>query len=157
MINLIYAKIKDRRIVADNQREGSQFMLDNEGKRIQIKRTTYVRTEAQNSSLHLYLDMVARELNAAGISLRLVMEKMQDFQTDCTKDNLKEVMWRPVQKALTGKKSTTQLDKHSEIDQIYDHLNKFLSETFFIHVPFPHEDKVEAKIEYPINNLEPTI
>ena len=61
-----------------------------------------------------------------------------------SRELVKEILWRKVQKKYTGKKSTTELDSTGEITQIHDILNKFLSENFHIHVPFP---SIETLIE----------
>lgn len=94
------------------------------------------RTLSQNSALHLYFRLLADELNAAGYTVQLVLKEKVDL--DWTPHSIKELLWRPAQQALFNKTSTTKLDKLMEIDFIYDHLNRHLSEKFFVHVPFPH-------------------
>jgi len=92
------------------------------------------RTLQENSALHKYYDLLSEEFNNVGL----------DFQTFFTKpDNLiitpvviKEFIWRPVQKAMFGKKSTKELTKTGEINKIYDVINKKLS-NWGIYVPFP--------------------
>ena len=146
-------------IVPDNRKEWSQFLLDNEGKSIQIKRTTYIRTDAQNNSIHKYFEMVSTALTEKGLTFDLKMgEKI--VKLDWTPNLVKEAMWKPIMKALVGKSSTTQMDKVEDINKIYDHINKFLSENFFIHVPFPHEEKDESMKpvdNYPELTKMPTI
>lgn len=60
---------------------------------------------------------------------------------DWTPELVKELLWRTAQKAITGKDSTTQLDKVEDINIIYEHLNRHLGQLFGIHVPFPHDAK----------------
>lgn len=69
--------------------------------------------------------------------------------------NVKEYLWRPIQKVLTGKESTKDLDKTKEIEDIHAHLDRHFSEKHGIHVPFPKKEKDEFDIKtvYPINNL----
>lgn len=58
--------------------------------------------------------------------------------------SIKEYLWRPIQKAATGKDSTINLEP-KEIDDIYDILNRHLGEKFSINVPFPSEDELFNK------------
>jgi hypothetical protein len=119
------------------------------------------RTQAQNSSLHLWLTMVASELDRNGFTLQNVIAAIKKAEIRPTMDNLKECLWRPYQIAALGKKSTTQLEK-LEVDVVYEGLNKFLGEHFDgMHIPWPSEenkgnDRLEAmklreKINYPSN------
>jgi len=141
IINLIYGRIKDGAIVYDNQKEAEFFLRSNNGKIIQTKRTTYMRTEQQNSALHKYFSIIADELTKLGLTFDF---KLGDkiVKLDWTPALVKESMWKPIQEALTGKQSTTQLDKTSEIDIVYEHINKFLSgEPFFLYIPFPAKEE----------------
>lgn len=93
---------------------------------------TDLRTTAQNSALHLFFSMIAKELNNQKLTIPKVLKADVTFSPDAVKD----YMWRPIQKAVTGKESSTKLEKQ-EIDQVYEVLNKLLGEKFGIHVPFP--------------------
>ena len=109
------------------------------------EQTPKPRTEQQNRALHLYFQLLADEFNNAGYTVQLVLSKKMDL--DWTKDGVKELLWRPAQQAILGKKSTTELNKQEEIDLVYEHLNRHISEKFFIHVPFP------ADMERHLNEL----
>ena len=98
--------------------------------RKEIPRT---RTERQNSALHLFLTQLADTLNAAGYTVNLVLQKKVDL--DWTLNSAKELLWRPAMQALTGKTSTTEMDKLEDINSVYDHLNRHISERFGIEVP----------------------
>ncbi len=94
------------------------------------------RTDQQNKALHLWFRQVAEALRD--------MDEEYDFRDikvpiRPTESLVKEYMWKPIQQALYGSKSTTQLEK-MEVADVYDHLNRLLGERFGIHVPFP-EDK----------------
>ena len=115
---------------------------DTEKVRVIVEREASKRTEAQNRALHLYLSQVADELNAAGYTLPTVLEKRPGITF--TPEIVKETLWRPLQKALVGKESTTTLNKGSDIDGIYEHLNRFLGEEFGVHVPFPQGEGVRG-------------
>lgn len=122
------------------------------------------RTADQNSAMHLWFQLVADELNAAGYSRQHVLSKTVDLDWDMS--SVKEDLWRSVQKPLLGKNSTTELKKTEDITRVFEHLNRFLGEKLGIHVPFPfdpnkHEEKQyitsHEKINYPTKFEEPTI
>ena len=68
----------------------------------------------------------------------VVKEKMD---LDWNGELVKELLWRPVQKRILGKVSTTELQKIEDIDKVYDHINRYLGEKFEIHVPFPQDEE----------------
>lgn len=76
------------------------------------------RTEAQNAALHLWLRQVAEFLNDAGYPVMKVLR--HDAEIPWTEHNAKELLWRPVQEAMTGKESTTACNKleYSDIEQV---------------------------------------
>ena len=92
------------------------------------------RTLKQNSALHLYFSNLAEELNDAGFD----MKKTIRVDIPWTPYTVKEYLWRPLQEAYLLKRSTTELDKQKEIDEVYDILNRVISERTGVHVPFPN-------------------
>lgn len=100
------------------------------------------RTIQQNKSIHLYLTLLSKELNEAGLDMKKVLKP--SVSIDWNIINTKEYLWRPIQEALNLKKSTTELDT-KEVSQIWEHLNRHLSEKFGIYVPFPSQ---EETLEY---------
>jgi hypothetical protein len=99
------------------------------------------RTSQQNNALHLWFSWVARELNEAGYSVKVVLSKK--LEVDWNTELVKEILWRTAQRSITSKKSTTELNKMEEIDLIYNHLNRHLGEKFGIYVPFPDAKELE--------------
>lgn len=93
------------------------------------------RTSNQNRAMHLYCEHVAQELNNGGFEFRTFIK--EGIHVYFTKDLVKDYMWRPVMEALFKKKSTVDL-KRTECSEVYEVLNKHLSEKG-IHVPFPHK------------------
>lgn len=105
------------------------------------------RTPSQNSALHLWFEHVATDLNAAGYTVQLVLAQKVDLDWD--KNKVKELLWRPAQKAILHKKSTTELGKLEDIDKVFEHLNRHLGEKFGLHVPFPSNEELQMlKIRY---------
>lgn len=97
------------------------------------------RTIPQNNSIHLWLKLVADELNNQGQTIQNVVAKIRKAEIRPTMLALKEVAWRPYQMVAVHKESTTQLNKH-EVDIIYEGLNKFFSQEFGIGIPFPSQE-----------------
>lgn len=95
-----------------------------------------ILTRTQQNAIHVYFEAVADEFNEKGISQRIVLEQLKWIDVPNTKESIKEV-WRAIQVAQTGKKSTASLTG-KEIDGTYDTLNKFIGEKFKIHIPFPN-------------------
>lgn len=102
-------------------------------------------TGRQRRALELYLRQVADELNDAGYTVQLALKERMDISW--SHDLVKELLWRPMQKAITKKHSTKLLNKAHEIDNIYEHLNRHLGEKFGLHVPFPHFESEEDYIK----------
>ena len=89
------------------------------------------RTIKQNSSIHVYFEEVARELNNSGIDMRVLVKNLQ---VSHTKESVKGI-WKAICEAKYGKKSTTELTS-KEIDEVYDEFNRLLAE-HGIHIAFP--------------------
>ena len=107
------------------------------------------RTNAQNNSIHLYLEHVADALNREGHTLQDVVKAIKKAQIRPTKNALKEVVWKPLQEIILGKGSTTTLEK-GEVDQVYEMMNAFIGREFQIHIPFPHIEKELEEVSAPL-------
>ena len=95
------------------------------------------RTLLQNNSLHKYFELLAQALNDAGYDMRKTLKPGIDIPWD--RDRIKEFLWRPIQVAMTGKASTTELNT-VEPSEIYAVLDRHLGEKFGIHIEFPHDE-----------------
>lgn len=93
-----------------------------------------LRTAKQNNALHLYFTLLAQALNEAGYDMKKTIRNEIDIPWNPY--SVKEYLWRPVQEAQLGKRSTTKLKKQ-EIDQIYDTINRAIGERTGVHVEFP--------------------
>lgn len=130
--------------------EGKYFRVSPEGIIVQT------RTLRQNKALHLFFDMLAKSLNDAGLDQRKVLKP--SVSIPWTKTAIKEQLWRPIQKAMYAKHSTTDLMKQEEIDHIHETLTRHLAEKFGIeYIPFPsHEegyyDTAPLKVDQPRYN-----
>lgn len=110
----------------------------------ELKKEYPPRTLAQNRSLHKLFQMLASELNDAGLDQRKVLKETIDIPW--TAEAIKEQIWRPVQEAQLNKHSTTELTT-VEIDQVFDTINRHLSERFGIHVAFPSIEEIILRQE----------
>lgn len=93
------------------------------------------RTNQQNKALHVLFNLLANELNTAGLDMRKTLKPEIDIPW--SGPSVKEYLWRPIQTAQLNKKSTTEMTT-VEIDQVFDTINKHLGEKFGIHVRFPN-------------------
>ena len=107
--------------------------------RLYFEKIEKKRSIKQNAALHLWFQQLADTLNQDGFDMRAVIKPEIDIMwTDYC---VKEYLWRPVQIALCGKKSTTRLNTEM-INKIYDVINKAIGERVDIHVPFPCIDNM---------------
>ncbi len=60
----------------------------------------------------------------------------EDVDIPWSVDSAKEYLWRPVQKAVVNKDSTTDLNT-ADVDTVYQALSRHLSSKFNITTPFP--------------------
>ena len=92
------------------------------------------RTLRQNAALHVLFDLLAEELNTAGLDMRKTLKESIDIPWNG--DTVKNYLWRPIQEAQLRKTSTTELTTR-DIDKVFETLNKHLGERFALHVDFP--------------------
>jgi len=97
------------------------------------------RTSQQNKALHQYFKLLSEEFNNAGLDFKQIFDNPVDIII--TPLIVKECLWKPIQTAMFGIKSTTKLSKQEQIDKIYDVINKKVSE-FGIYVPFPNKEEL---------------
>lgn len=110
-------------------KDGAVYIID-----VKEPKPRAIRTLSQNASIHLYCDLVADELNSAGLSMKTVMS--EEVEHNWTMIKFKEVVWKTVQLALTEKESTTKLTT-DEVNTIYQTIARHLAQTFGVTVPFP--------------------
>lgn len=99
------------------------------------------RTNLQNKALHLYFQLLADCLNDAGFSVMEVMR--HDAEIPFTPELVKSLLWKPIQKAMTGEQSTADQSKtaYSDIEEV---LARHLSEKLGIELPeWPSKARVD--------------
>lgn len=92
------------------------------------------RTNQQNKAMHKFFELLANDLNGAGLDMKRTLKESIDIPW--TPVTVKEWLWRPVQDAMLEKESTTELTP-KEVNQVYETLIRHLSEKFCITTEFP--------------------
>lgn len=88
------------------------------------------RTKLQNRALHVFCELLAQALNAAGLDMKLVLSRLSKNATiPWSKYTVKERLWKPIQVAKINKESTTEAER-GDYKEIHDTLIKILCETF---------------------------
>jgi len=100
------------------------------------------RTKTQNKAIHKYLELVAHELCNQGQTMQNIIQHINKVEITPTPENVKEIIWREIQRALFGKKSTTELTT-SEVNKVYEVMSMFLAREFEISIPFPSQELME--------------
>ena len=133
------AKIKNGNIEFYDKTGSTIFIELMDGKEVDIaiEAVSKKRTMQQNSAIHLFCEMLAQELNDAGLDMREVIKPGVDI--DWSMESVKEYLWRPIQKALLKKESTTQLTT-DEVSRVYETLTRHLGSKFGVFVEFPSEN-----------------
>ena len=102
------------------------------------------RTIQQNKALHVLFDLLAEELNSSGYDMRKTLK--ESIEIPWGKESVKEYLWKPIQGAMFQKRSTTELTT-TDIDKVFETLNRHLGERFSLHVDFPSVEDVMREQE----------
>lgn len=111
------------------------------------------RTGQQNKGIWLFLTQLAEALNNGGLLMKKVLKEEADIEWN--KDLAHDYLWIPIQKAVCGTDSTTELEKQIDIEKVHETLMRHLGEKFHVEfIPFPSEpeEKEDKEVDYP--NLE---
>jgi hypothetical protein len=104
-----------------------------------IKRKAKQRTDQQRKAIEVFCRELAKAFNDAGLDQRATLAAMREgVSIPWRQETVKDVIWRGIQEATVGKKSTTKLTT-AEVSKIYDILNRWTSETFGLSVRFPEK------------------
>lgn len=134
-INSEIALAKAQKQLADLWRENKYLEVD-------IRRKAKQRTLTQNRALHLFCEWLAETLNDAGYDMRKTLK--QDAEIPWTQAAVKEHLWRPIQKAMTDKQSTTEITT-VEPTAIHAVLSRHLGQKLGVTCPaWPKRDQEAA-------------
>lgn len=105
---------------------------------VHIKRLPQTRTSKQNRAVHKYFTMVSDQLKETYTVQQVLKEAIE---REWTPEAVKELIWKPVQEAVTGKDSTAKAHRE-EYSKVYQCVSHHLSTNFGINVPFPSIEEV---------------
>ena len=125
------------------------------------------RTNQQRKSIELYCKHLAKALNDAGWTMKKVLlgnlenEVMTGVKNVCPEHissfeavfdrygkkvdlswgqvTIKEHLWRPIQRIMFKKESTTELST-GEVSQVYEELNRLTASKYGVSVEFPNSE-----------------
>ena len=89
--------------------------------------------------MHLWFTQLAEALGEAGYDVKKTLR--DDIEIPWTSHMVKELLWRPVQEAMFGKRSTTELSS-AEIDKVYDVINREIGNRTGVTVAFPNIEEL---------------
>ena len=128
--------------LAQAQRELPEQWRKNRYVEVEFRRKAKQRTLTQNRALHLFCQWLADALNDAGLDMRKTLR--DDVDVPWTQASVKEYLWRPVQTAMTDKKSTTEITT-IEPTEIHAVLARHLGERLGVTCPpWPKRDQEAA-------------
>ncbi|MDY7025995.1 MAG: hypothetical protein SVC26_06620 [Pseudomonadota bacterium] len=114
------------------------WCIRNGGIVVQLKKPT--RTVQQNKALHVYCKQLSSALNEGGYDMVTYYHKTNGkLDLQWTPLSVKERLWRPTMKAMTGKDSTTKLST-AEVSIVYQSLDLGVSQHTQVSVPFPKKE-----------------
>lgn len=111
-------------------------LLKSKGATVEMKEKKGSRTLRQNKAIHLYCEMIAEMLNEIGWTFRFEGLKNTEMELKYTMILVKETIWRPIQIALFGKESTTELST-KEVSEVSEQIEHFFAVKQGIDLPFP--------------------
>lgn len=127
----------------------------------EIREYEDTRSSQQNRALHLWFQLVAETCRDAGYDAKLVMNNTVSVEMNA---DIVKGMWKVMQEALYGTKSTTELQKKEQIDNIVNHFIRFFGERFGLELPpFPTKELQSivyagnTKVPYPTDYQKPKI
>lgn len=118
--------------LAQAQRELAEQWRKSKYLEVEFRRKAKQRTLTQNRALHLFCQWLADALNDAGLDMRKTLR--DDVDVPWTQASVKEYLWRPVQTAMTDKKSTTEITT-VEPTEIHAVLSRHLGQRLGIQCP----------------------
>ena len=129
---------------ADEFKEKSAFYLKN-GHTVDLIKKKNTRTTKQNSALHLLFTIISSQLNEMGLEFNYIGLSGKNLSLRHTPHLVKEMVWKPLQRALFDIESTTKLNTE-QINEIVDVLTKFFAERGIV-IQFPSKEQLKNLLE----------
>ena len=119
-----------------------------EKKKLEIVIRDPRRTSRQNRALHKFLGWLAEALNEKNMFFSCEFLR-EGYEAQWTPVMTKELFWRPTQRSLTGKESSTKLTT-TEFSLVVDTIQQGLAKRG-LDVPFPSMEMLLLEVEYQVN------
>ena len=100
------------------------------------------RTASQNRSLHLWCELLSKELNDAGLTIEKTLTGK--VEVPWSMNTIKDILFRQMMKAQTGKTSTTELTT-KELSEVAETLTRYLAQQHGLVVDFPSLESLDAQ------------
>ena len=125
-------------LVPASEGDMGEIMRSEDGAFFVAKRQKRTRTTTQNAAMHVFFRNLAQALNDAGFDMKVFLKSTSSTMPIAWNPvTVKEVLWRPVQEAMTGKHSTTEVNTVEPSD-IHQQLMRKISELTGVYVEFPN-------------------
>lgn len=99
------------------------------------------RTNQQSRALWLFMTLLSKSLNEAGLEPRKVLKPTYNLQW--TKEMIHDNIWIPIQEAMYKTNSTTYLHKQGQIEKIHEIIMRELGEKHEVeYIPFPNDNDI---------------
>lgn len=134
MISTNFRIIKNEFQLEEAKKELDKFYNENGYVEVEA-RTAKTRTQRQNRALHVFCRQLAERLRSGGIDTSGFFK--EGFEVPFTTEIVKNNIWKPVQRAVTKKESSSKLSR-TEVSQVFDVINRLLADKG-IHVPWPEK------------------
>ena len=97
-----------------------------------------IRTAQQRKAIEVYCSLLAQALDDGGFSIETVLAQSA-VDRNWTQAGVKDLLFKPIMQAMTGKTSTTKLEP-KEVSEIYEVLNRHTSNLFGVGIQFPSHE-----------------
>jgi hypothetical protein len=102
------------------------------GRRVTVEFVQPEASQKQKNALHLWCNMVADTLNAAGLDMRKAVR--EEIDIPWTKESVKTYLWKPLQQYMTGYESTKRPSR-TQYPEISDTLVRHFACKFGVQLP----------------------
>jgi len=93
-------------------------------------------TKQQRKAVHKYLRLLATEFNDKNVGMKAMLNHKPEMEIMPTMDSLKEMIWKPICKALYGVESSEDLEP-GQVDKVYQAINDWTTLEHGISIRFP--------------------
>lgn len=90
--------------------------------------------------MHLLFRKLSEDLNFLGLDAKVILKPT--YQLWWTPEMIKRDLWKPLQKVMLGKESTTELTSE-EVTKVYEQLAKVIGEKHGVEIEFPNQEDLE--------------